>query len=182
MLHQVGILRDRGYSNTQISKKIDMEQSLVSGIIHLLDKGEERLLNAVEKGQIPITVAIMIASSDDSHIQKALTEAYEKKLIRGKAVLRARKIVEQRSTYGKRQRGSIKIRQKFPTSDAIVRAYNKEAQRQRLMVKKAKLCETRLLVIINALRLVFSDDNFVNLLRAEKLDTLPAYLAENIRR
>ncbi len=182
MVRQVGILRDRGYNNTQIAKKIDMDHALVGGIIRLLDKGEERLLTAVERGQIPISVAVMIASSDDAHVQKALTEAYEKKLLQGKAVLRARKIVEQRNTYGKTQRGPKKILQKFPTSDAIVRAYNKEAQRQRLMVKKAKLCETRLLVILNALRHVFADENFVTLLRAEKLDTLPAYLAENIRR
>ncbi len=183
MVRQVGMLRDMGYNNTQISKKIDMEYSMVGGIIRLLDNGEERLLNAVEKNQIPISVAITIASSDDAHIQKALTEAYEKKLIQGKAVLTARKIIEQRNIYGKSQRrGPRKSPLNFPTSDSIVRAYNKEAQRQKLMVKKAKLCETRLIVIVNALRHIYSDENFVNLLRAEGLDTLPAYLAENIRR
>ena len=38
-----------------------------------------------------------------------------------------------------------------------------------------------MLFIISALKNFFRDENFVTLLRAEELDTLPAYLAEKIR-
>jgi ParB family chromosome partitioning protein len=34
--------------------------------------------------------------------------------------------------------------------------------------------------VVGALRDLFSDENFVNLLRAEGLDTLPKYLAERV--
>ena len=60
----------------------------VRGIIQLLAKGEERLLQAVEKGQIPLSIAITIATSDDKNVQRALTEAYERNDLRGKALMR----------------------------------------------------------------------------------------------
>jgi len=48
-------------------------------------------------------------------------------------------------------------------------------------VKKAHLIENRLLFIVSALRKLFQDEDFVTLLRAEGLDTLPLYLAERIQ-
>ncbi len=40
----------------------------------------------------------------------------------------------------------------------------------------------RLVFVANALKRLLSDENFVNRLRAEKLDTMPEYLAEAVRR
>ena len=52
--------------------------------------------------------------------------------------------------------------------------------RQKMIVQKAKICETRLLFAVSALKQLFQDDHFVTLLRAEGLDSLPQYLAEQI--
>lgn len=182
MVRQVGALRDKGYKNVEIAKKIDIDETMVSGVILLLDQGEERLLQSVECDRIPVTVAMMIATSSDVEVQKALAEAYESKQLRGKAILRARQIVEQRRTYGKSFHGTKKETPKPISSDAIVRAYNNETKRQKVTIKKAELCDTRLLFIVNALKSLFEDENFVNLLRAEGLDTLPAYLSEQMGR
>jgi ParB family chromosome partitioning protein len=38
-----------------------------------------------------------------------------------------------------------------------------------------------LLFIVSALKNLFRDENFLTLLRAEELDSLPAYLAEKIQ-
>jgi ParB family chromosome partitioning protein len=48
------------------------------------------------------------------------------------------------------------------------------------VIQKAKLCETRLLFVVSALRQLFEDENFITLLRAESLDSLPAYLSAQI--
>jgi ParB family chromosome partitioning protein len=48
------------------------------------------------------------------------------------------------------------------------------------MVLKAEHAHQRLLLVVQGLKKLFADDNFVNLLRAEGLDTLPKYLAERI--
>jgi len=61
-----------------------------------------------------------------------------------------------------------------------VRAYRKETERQRLLVKKAAIAQGRLLFVVNALRRLFADGHFVVLLRAERLETLPTPIAERL--
>jgi hypothetical protein len=41
--------------------------------------------------------------------------------------------------------------------------------------------ETKLLFIVSAMKSLLGDEHFVALLRAERLDTLPHYLAEQIK-
>ena len=70
---------------------------------------------------------------------------------------------------------------KPPTSSySLVRTYQREVERQRKMVLKAEHAHQRLLLVVQGLKKLFADEHFVNLLRAEGLDTLPKYLAERI--
>lgn len=48
------------------------------------------------------------------------------------------------------------------------------------MVRKAEFAQQRLMFVVGALRGLFGDENFINLLRAEQLDTLPKYLGERV--
>ena len=181
LVRDISDLRDRGYSFTDIAAKTALDVTYVRGMVKLLKKGEERLLQAVEKGQIPVSVAITIASSDDHQIQKALAEAYETNTLRGNRLLAARRLVEKRKTDGKGIRsGSRKQDVDAVSSQKLLRTYQKETARQRLVIQKSKLCETRLLFVVSALRQLFEDDHFVTLLRAETLDTLPTYLSTQI--
>ncbi len=66
------------------------------------------------------------------------------------------------------------------SSEALVRAYEKEADRQRLMIKKAEVTQNRLLFVVEAMRQLLADENFVTLLRAEGLATMPRPLANLI--
>ena len=77
--------------------------------------------------------------------------------------------------------GGIHMPVSSASSEALVRAYRQEADRQKLLVKKHQITQTRLLFVVSALKKLFSDENFLTLLRAEGLDTLPAYLAERIQ-
>lgn len=183
LLREISNLRARGYNTTEIAKKIDLAKSYVAGISHLLDHGEERLLSAVDKGRIPLSVAMQIANSDEAGIQKALCEAYEDKTLRGRRLLSVRRIIEQRKSKGKRlhQGSHRKGAETAPSAEALVRVYRREADRQKLVVKKAQITETRLLIVVTAMKKLFADDNFLTLLRAERLDTLPTYLAEKVR-
>ncbi len=42
------------------------------------------------------------------------------------------------------------------------------------------MCETRLLFTTSAIKELFQDENFITLLRAEGLDSLPQYLADQV--
>ena len=52
LLREINSLKSRGYSTVEIAKKIDVHKTYVAGIVHLLKNGEERLLTAVDKGNI----------------------------------------------------------------------------------------------------------------------------------
>jgi hypothetical protein len=58
------------------------------------------------------------------------------------------------------------------TAAALIRSYETEAQRQKLLVKKADLAQTRLSFIVNGLRRLYADEEFLTLLRAEAMHTL----------
>ena len=178
LMKEIAALKDRGHTYAEIAKKTDMHVQYVKGIIRLLSKGEERLVRAVEKGHVPITVAVTIASSDDAEIQEALREAYEKSDLRGKQLLRARKLIEERQVHGRR----LKTRRRKSAVDAgdLMKKYQKEMSRQRVVIKKSKVSETRLLFVISAMRKLLLDEGFVTLLRAEALDEMPQYLADQI--
>lgn len=181
LVREIGELKKRGYTYKEIARKTDLKYEYVRGIVRLLERGEERLLIAVEKEQIPISVAVEISASDDEGIQRALHRAYESNKLRGRKLINVRRLVEQRQSKGKALRRGIALKGKRQLSaNALVRAYRQETERLKQMVKKAKLCEARLVFIISALKRLFEDENFVNLLRAESLDTLPQYLADKI--
>jgi ParB family chromosome partitioning protein len=76
---------------------------------------------------------------------------------------------------GRLARGHIRI-----SSEGLVRAYEREADRQRLMIKKAEITQNRLLFVVEAMRTLLADENFVTLLRAEDLVTMPRPLADLI--
>ena len=46
------------------------------------------------------------------------------------------------------------------------------------MVKKAELAESRMIFVVNALRRLLADENFVTLLHAQAMPTMPLPLAE----
>jgi ParB family chromosome partitioning protein len=184
LVREIETLRGRGYTQAQIAAKIGVTESYVSQLVRLVENGEERLIAAVERGEIPIVAAMDIAAADDAGVQQALAEAYTTGKLRGKGLVAARRLVELRRMHGKgrrlpqgRGRGKVKV-----STDDIVRTYRRQTQRQQLLVKKARVCETRLVFIAGALKQLCADDAFVKLLRAESLDTIPEYLADSIRR
>jgi len=183
LVSEIGALKQRGYSVAEIAAKTDFSTEYIYAICYLLDNGEERLINAVERGVIPHSVAMEIAKAKDGDVQEALAEAYEKKALPGNQMLAIRRIVEIRNTSGKGMhgRGSGAPRHRHrATADLLVRAYRKETDRQKALVKKATLAQGRLLFIVNALRRLLADEHFVTLLRAEAISSMPLPLAERL--
>jgi ParB family transcriptional regulator, chromosome partitioning protein len=177
---QIAAMKDRGDKPAEIAKKVDLDVTYVNGILRLLKNGEERLLVAVEKRQLPLSVAIAICGSSDQDVQRAMTEAYERGELRGKALLRAKRLIDQRRTRGKGRRGPAN-KSEGVTVTTLVKAYKKETARQQMALGRARLCETRLRFVVSAVKKMLADESLVNLLRAEGLATLPQPLAEQIQ-
>ena len=175
-------MKDQGHGDAEIARKTGLCEAYVHDILGFMRAGEERLLEAVLNGRIPVTIATKIAELSDEQSQSLLVEAYERKEMNQKTLSAFKRIVEQRrylgKAYGQHQREGGPRR---TSADSLVLAYRQETQRQKLMVKKAKLCESRLLSTSAAFRVLVRDEDYVNLLRAEKMDTMPKFLAEKAR-
>ncbi|MFA5241291.1 MAG: plasmid partitioning protein RepB C-terminal domain-containing protein [Sulfuricella sp.] len=175
-------LRDKGYSTKDIATKTGLTAQYVVGILTLLQQGEERLLIAVEKGRIPLNAALTIvgAGDDDKAIQVAMQDAYESGKLRGRQLMEVRRIIERRQTLGRSVARATPRKMADISTSSLVRTYQREVERQKITVKKAEFTQQRLLFVVSALRQLFADENFINLLRAEGLDTLPEYLANRV--
>lgn len=180
LLHDIEGLKKRGYNDTTIARKTGLTIEYVKGVIRLLDKGEHRLLRAVEAGLIPVSIAVEIAGAKDEDVQNVLQQAYEKKLLRGHKLIAARRLIEQRRRRGKGLKINQNRREQTLSSTALIRAYQEDVDRKRLLVRKSEATRNRLIFTTEAVRKLLADDNFVTLLRAEGLNTLPQNLATRI--
>ncbi len=181
LLQGIEILQKQGYDAQQISDKTGLAKEYVSGLLNLMERGEERLLSAVEAGHMPITLAIRIAENPEDE-QRALHEAYETKQLRGNRLLFAKKLIDTRRRRGKtfageRKRGKRDKAEKALTVQDVMKVYQHEVDRKRLLTRKADAVSNRMLFVTEALRQLFQDEHFSNLLRAEGLTTLPKPLA-----
>lgn len=184
LMREIGALRKRGYNDRQIGDKIGVSSEYVNMIAGLLERGEERLVSAVETGMLPLNLAIEISKTDEEGAQRALLDAYTQKKLRGKKLTAVRRLIQQRAARGRHLRYSAYGRKdgtRRPlTSDALVRAYQQEAHRQKMLIKKAELTQGRLIFVVEAFRALKRDEHFLTLLRAEGLESFPSYLAQQL--
>lgn len=66
------------------------------------------------------------------------------------------------------------------TAADLMRVYQREAEKQRLLVKKSDYTQTKLLFVVEALKDLLTDEGFTTLLRAEGLLTMPRALSARI--
>ena len=180
LLHDIQGLKQRGYSDTAIARKTGLNITYVRGVNRLIEKSEHRLLRAVESGQIPVSIAVEIAGASDDEMQIVLQQAYEKKLLRGKKLIDAKRLIEQRRRRGKGLQVNGKRPKQTLSSNALIRAYREDVDRKRLLIRKAEATRNRLIFVTEAVRTLLDDENFVTLMRAEGCDTLPRNLATRI--
>lgn len=182
LLQDIGGMRERGHSAAEIARKTGLSAEYVNGVARLIEKGEQRLLRSVESRTIPISVAVEIAEADDHNVQRALQTAYEKGLLRGRKLLAAKRLVEARRRRGK----SLASREARPSeklsATALVRAYQEDAERKRDMIRRANMAKDRLMLITEALRRLSKDSYLMEIIKAEKLDTMPEKIAARLGR
>lgn len=184
LLAEVGTLRERGYSDAKVAEKIGCTPEWVNMVGHLIAKGEERLLAAVEAGVLPITVAMEIARADDAGVQVLLTQAYNEGTLSGGRLAKVRRLLDARQRRGKKGDDNPYGKKNSPrmpmSTQALVRVFQREADRKKVLVKKAEVTQSRLMFIVEALHSLRADEDFVTLLRAEHFPTMPAALERRL--
>lgn len=184
LMNEVGRLKERGKTDAEIAIVIGSTASWVSMIVGLLERGEEKLLSAVETGLIPLSMATDIARSSESDIQNLLTDAYERGM-RGKKITKLRHLLELRAKKDKFVRGSSlgvsQNKKKRLTPADLRRLFEREAERQRLMVKKAAFTHDRVVFAIQAIKELLSVSDFEKLLSTEQLNLMPKLIQTRLQ-
>ena len=174
MLDEIERLKGEGLNLREISERIDVDTTTIHDLLTLKNAGEMRLLDAALNGRVPVGVAVEIARTEGIEMQRELLKACETRQLTQEALRTIRRLMDRRRLIGKQRGNGPRQNKQMPTNaDSLVNAYRRESQKQRLMVRKARLCEGKLLFIVTALRRLMDDQHFVTLLRAEELATMP---------
>lgn len=173
LLQDIRGMQERGYSTSEIAQKTGLSFEYVFGVARLIEHGEQRLLRSVESGIIPLSVAVEIAEAEDHDVQAALSNAYERGLLKGRKLLAAKKLVEARRRRGKGLDGNTSKPRSNLSADALVRAYQEETDRKRVLIRRTAATKGRLLFITEALRRLRQDESFLAILEDEDLATVP---------
>ncbi len=178
LMKSIELLVSKNYSQSDIAQKTGLSREYVRDIIRLIKDGEERLIAAVEQNQIPFSIAMQISGASGEDAQKALQDAYDCNELRGQKLQTALRVLKQRERLGPRYKNRTGPHPNSPNSArSMVDAYKRETERQRLLIKRADLTETRLLLIRSVLKQLFDDEHFRTLLRAENLNTVPSQVS-----
>ena len=180
LMNEIERLKADGYSNVEIGKKLDIADSTVGGYIALKKAGEERLLDAAINGKIPLGVAMDIAKANSPELQRELLKGFESKELNQFAIRTVKRLIDQRRFVGKGRDTDADKKKSRTNADSLINAFKRESQKQRLMVKKARLCDAKLVITVTALGKLLGDENFFNLLRAESLADIPQYLQDKL--
>ena len=180
LLHGIRYLKAQGYDDTEIADKTGLGRDWIRGIIKLLDNGEERLVSAVEKGRMPLYIALKIATEDEAAIQVALTEAYETGQLVGGKLIAVQKLFNRRNHFGKKMSSPPKSR-KAPSVEELNALYTNEIKRKKRLMAKAEQLRQILAYTSAALNKLLHDEHFTNQLKAEGMNDIPRQLAEKLR-
>ena len=128
-----------------------------------------------------MSIAVLISQAEDSEVQNVLQQAYEERLLRGQRLLAAKKLIEQRRRRGKGYKtGPRRVDGTPLSSNALLRAYRQDVDRKKVLIRKSNSTRSRLTFVLEALRKLLTEPDFVTLLQSEKLDTLPKNLAARL--
>jgi ParB family chromosome partitioning protein len=180
LLQDIAGLKQRGYCEKEIAAKTGPTLEYTKGVLRLLESGEQRLLRAVETRQIPVSIAVQIAESDDVDTQRVLQQAYENNQLRGRKLLAAKRLIEQRRRKGKNLRTTEPKRERNLSVTGLLRTYRESTDKKHSLVRKAEATRERLVFVTEALRKLVADENFNTLLRAEGFGTLPSNLNDRL--
>lgn len=177
LLIEVRELQKRGYTKKEIASKLGMGRTYIEGVLRLLRSGETGLVEKVASGTVPLSIAVKIATAAGDTVQNALTEAYEKGELRGGKLRVVQRLIASRfAEHRPENEKALDL-----SRQELAQTYEQHTARQRDLIRKADSIEERLAILTAAMKQLFSDAAFVNLLRREGLDSMPEPLAARLR-
>ncbi|MFO0915215.1 MAG: ParB N-terminal domain-containing protein [Pirellulales bacterium] len=160
-------LNDEGWSNAQLARITCKNEHYIRDYIRLVEQGEERLIHGVEQGIFPIKFAVQVATSTDAQMQNVLMDAFDEGLVTTNNFAQARKLIAARAKASK---------SKTPTTytvNQLKHDIQETTKAKTSYVREAKTKENRFMTLLNGINTLWRDQEFLDLLRQEKLSDRP---------
>lgn len=162
-------LHDEGWTFEQIAKVACRSVEYIKQYIRLVEKGEDRLIQGVEKAVFPISFAVLVAQADDIGIQNVLMDAFDQGIVNCENFAKARSIINARSE--KRRRKGVASNEY--TVSSLTTDIATATQAKNSYVREVETKERRLFTLIDGVSTLWKDSELLQLLSAEGLDSRP---------
>jgi ParB family chromosome partitioning protein len=172
-------LKDGGMTLEEIRRIVGKPESQISGYIALVERGEERLLQGVEYGLFPISLAVQISRCDEAETQNLLMDAFDQGLLSSVTLRIIRNVLRDRKSRPAPVREGERPSEPTPggapyTVEELKRDLTETTREKNAFVRETSLKESRLISLVEALRELRSSGPFMELLHAEGLVDMPA--------
>jgi len=171
LIYRIKRLRRR-HSIRQVAIKLGLSESTVKGLLVLERAGAEELLRAAVNGTVSLDLALEIAGDRPLETRRKIRQMHEAKkphVARGGAAARS----ASRSKVGQIAEPGCQPQVGTVTARQITESYQRETQRLKELIRKARACEERLAFVVAAFNQLLACGPFVELLEAEALATMP---------
>ncbi len=168
------LLRERGYKLSEISQMTDLSTKYLRDILFLFEHGEERLIDCVQAGRLPISIAVEISRIAKTGDQKDLQLLYEQNQLDEKALKTIKRIALGRMQYGRRTGSRGKSADTRKSLKSLLKAYRQETDRQQHLVERFEEVQVHSVSVLTKLKEALKDREFRTILREEGLDDVPA--------
>ncbi|PPC67134.1 chromosome partitioning protein ParB [Pantoea sp. ICBG 985] len=175
-------MTQQGLTNKEISSSTGLSLHWITSLTMLINKGENKLLSAVESGCIPISFAVEIARVDFEGGQELLIKAFDEGLIKHKDVGKIREILDSRDEGLKgfiNNNFGVAKKKKKMTTDELQQLYQDNISQHKKIKNKAEYVEIKLLVASQIFKELTSNESFSKIVAEESLQDVVKVIVRN---
>jgi len=175
-------MTEQGLTNKEISSSTGLSLHWITSLTMLINKGENKLLSAVESGCIPISFAVEIARVDFEGGQELLIKAFDEGLIKHKDVGKIREILDSRDEGLKgfiNNNFGVSKKKKKMTTDELQQLYQDNISQHKKIKNKAEYVEIKLLVASQIFKELTSNESFSKIVVEESLQDVVKVIVKN---
>ncbi|MEH4627045.1 ParB N-terminal domain-containing protein [Phytobacter diazotrophicus] len=166
-------MKSNGLTDKEIAKVTGFSSHWISDLTMLIDRGESKLLAAVESGKIPISLAVEIARTDYEGAQELFIKAFDLGIIKHKDIIKVRSILDARNEGLKGHVNNVfryKTQKKKMTTNDLTKLFQDNINEHKLLKNKALLVEENIMLTQQILQELINLHDFKNLIKEENLD------------
>ncbi|REE79402.1 ParB/RepB/Spo0J family partition protein [Pantoea ananatis] len=175
-------MTEQGLSNKEISNSTGLSLHWIASLTMLINKGENKLLSAVESGSIPISFAVEIARVDYEGGQELLIKAFDEGLIKHKDVGKVRDILDSRDEGLKgfiNNNFGVAKKKKKMTTDELQHLYQENISQHKQIKNKAEYVEIKLLIANQIFKELSTNEHFSKIVNEECLQDIVKIIVKN---